>query len=133
MDDSMNELVRRERERAVALLQARYFDALELVETDGDAVDERLSEAVNGAVRDILGDYAPPELFDDPGALKESVAKLGIGRETRKAGDGSYEERWTCTTCNTAGDWTPTRDVVASFAWPIDHLHARTHTVKTGS
>ena len=128
-----DDVAKRERERAAEIINARYFDALLAVETDGEEVGERLSEAINGAVRDILGEYAPPELFDHPGALKEAVARLGIKRELRKLPNGTHEERWVCATCKRAGDWTATRDVIASGAWPIEHLHAREHTVSTGS
>lgn len=128
-----DDITQRERERAVEIINARYFDALFAVEADGKEVDERLSEAINRAVRDILGQYASPEQFDDPEALKEAVANLGITREVRKLPNGAYEERWVCATCERAGEWTATRDVIASAAWPIEHLHARTHTVSRGS
>lgn len=121
---ALHDPVQAERIRAARLMVEMFFAALEVVACDVDEIDERLGEAINGAQRDILGEYSPPELLEEPGALIEACEKLGIGVESRRARDG-FEQRWVCSTCRKTGDWT-TRTYLQR---PLDHEHAASHTL----
>ena len=123
-DPALPDPVQAERIRAARLMVEMFFAALEVVACDVAEIDERLGEAINGAERDILGEYSPPELLEDPGALIEACEKLGIGVESRRARDG-FVQRWVCTTCRRTGDWT-TRTYRQR---PLDHEHAASHTL----
>jgi len=126
-----NNIIRAERQRAADIISGTFFEAWDAVATDGyDDYPEALPESINGAYRDILGEFAPSELFNDPGALIEAVDKLGISTETRQLPNGRHEIRWICTTCGRAGEWEPSRTVIAE---PIDAEHAAWHTVREGS
>lgn len=115
--------VRSERQRAVGIMKNTFFGALDLVEEDGESVDERLSEAINGAERDILGEYAPSELWQDPGAAAEVARSLVISTESRRTTDG-FESRWICGTCQTHGAW------IANVGFRhLHHEHAEEHAL----
>jgi hypothetical protein len=102
-----------------------------LANKDGyDDYPEALPESINGVYRDILGEYAPAQLFEDPGALIEAKQKLGITQESQQLPNGRYEIRWFCATCGRAGEWVPSRTY---FQRPIDDEHAASHTVVQGS
>lgn len=120
----------RERIRATTILKDMFFRAYEQACADSeiDWKDERVPEAINGAERDILGEYVPPELMKDPGALNEAEQNLGITRETRRGPNG-FEARWVCATCRTHGEWT-TESLLGE---PLTHQHAATHTVGESS
>lgn len=126
-----DKITRAERQRAADIVSDTFFEAWDVVATDGyDDYPEALPESINGAYRDILGEFAPLRLFNDPGALIEAVEKLGISTETRQLPNGHYEIRWACTTCRRSGEWEPSRTVIAE---PIDAEHAAWHTVREGS
>lgn len=121
---ALRDPVQAERARAARLMVEMFFAALEVVACDVDEIDERLGEAISGAQRDILGEYSPPELLEEPGALIEACEKLGIDVESRRARDG-FVQRWVCMTCRKTGDWT----IRTYRQRPLDHEHAASHTL----
>lgn len=122
-----NEDVKTYRNRLVHILRGEFDATWDAVAEDGYEIDEGIMEAINGAERDILGEYTPVELWQDPGAEMEVAENLGISVESRRAA-GIFESRWVCTTCQRTGDWT------ANIGFRGLHLeHARTHVAVVGS
>lgn len=115
------------RNRLADIMKDHFFVSWNSVAEDGYEVDEQIAEAINGAERDILGEFTPVELWQDPGAEMEAAEKLGISVESRRTPSG-YESRWVCTTCRKTGEWT------ADIGFRrLDLEHARWHVASSGS